>query len=355
MSPAREEIRGIVLTLGAWHDKPWWWPQLAESPWLPHMGYERFSFGARKANQIGFAQLPALAWRTWKFLRRARRTGVRYVFTFEGDATCYLIGLMQYLPLLRPPRHVILQFISRENSGTAGARFKDFVARTCLRTVHKVIVSSRSEGDYYLSRFGWPADRVAFVPLNSDDRQLAQPTGAREDFIVAAGRSYRDYATLAAAVAGTGIRTIIVCGRSGPGVRDLPPEIELRTEMALDDLLALMARARANVLPLQHRRISTGQTVLLQAMGLGQPVIVTRTAGTEDYIRDGIDGLLVPPSDPAALRAAIRRVFDEGPLAERLGAEARATVERRHRPAIYVAAVAAALGCPPPGKRDSTR
>jgi glycosyltransferase involved in cell wall biosynthesis len=351
MSTAREEIRGIVLTLGAWHDRPWWWAQLADSPWLPHMGYERFSFGARKANQIGFGQLPSLTWRTWKFLRRARRERVRYVFTFEGDATCYLIGLMQHLPFLRPPRHVILQFISRENSGSAGARFKDFVARACLRTVHKVIVSSRAEGEYYLERFGWPAGRVAFVPLNSDDRQLAHADQAREDFIVAAGRSYRDYATLAKAVAGTGIRTIIVCGKKGPGVSELPPEVELRPELPLDDLLALMARARANVLPLQLRKISTGQTVLLQAMGLGQPVIATRTAGTEDYIRHDVDGLLVPPDDPAALRDAIRRVFDDASLARRLGAEARAAVMREHRPSIYVARIAAALDCPQPPAR----
>jgi glycosyltransferase involved in cell wall biosynthesis len=348
MNASRGRTRALVLTLGPWHDRPWWWAQLADSPWLEHMGYERFSFGARKANQIGFAQLPSLAWRTWRLLRRARRQGVQYVFTFEGDATCYLIGLMQRLPWLRSPRQVIVQFISGESSASAGSRLKDFVARNCLRSVHRLIVSSKSEGAYYVRRFGWPADKVSFVPLNADDRLLAQPIPAREDFIVAAGRSYRDYKTLAAAVAGTGIRTIIVCGRSGPGVRELPPEVELRSELPLDELLNLMARARANVLPLEDRRISTGQTVLLQAMALGQPVVVTRTAGTEDYIRDGVDGLLVPPADVQALRAAIRRIYDDTALASRLGAEARSAVASRHRPAIYVDNIARALGCPPP-------
>ena len=173
---------------------------------------------------------------------------------------------------------------------------------------------------------------------------MAQPT---QDYIIAAGRTFRDYATLARAVAGTGIRTMIVCGKAGPGVSPLPPEIEVVTDIPLDELSRRIAASRALVLPLFERRISTGQSVLLQAMALGRPSITTRTAGTEDYIIDGETGLFVQPGDADALRSAIQRVWNDNAFATRLGNAGRAAMERENLPVHYVHGVARALDCAP--------
>jgi glycogen(starch) synthase len=48
--------------------------------------------------------------------------------------------------------------------------------------------------------------------------------------------------------------------------------------------------------------------VPLEAMALGLPVIATAAGGTPEAVEDGTTGLLVPPSDPAALAAAMRRL-----------------------------------------------
>jgi glycosyltransferase involved in cell wall biosynthesis len=45
--------------------------------------------------------------------------------------------------------------------------------------------------------------------------------------------------------------------------------------------------------------------------------------------RDGETGLLVPPGDPSALAAALRRALDEPVLRERIGAAGRARVLER--------------------------
>jgi phosphatidyl-myo-inositol alpha-mannosyltransferase len=63
--------------------------------------------------------------------------------------------------------------------------------------------------------------------------------------------------------------------------------------------------------------------VLVEAMAAGLPVIASDIPGYDEVVRQGIDGLLVPPRDPAALAAAAGRVLGDPALAERLVAAGR--------------------------------
>jgi glycosyltransferase involved in cell wall biosynthesis len=336
----------MVLTIGPAHDRPWWWQQLARSPLRAQLVYERMTLGGKSQRQLSLRDLPGLLWRFAKLLRDARRAGITHILTFESDISCYLIGLLQSLPLQSGPQHVILQFISREKPAGWRGELRDLLARACLRSVRMLVCSSRREAQYYRERFGWPERKVVFVPFHSDQEFLDRRAEPEEDYIIAAGRSYRDYATLATAVSGTGIRTLIVCGRGGTGVTTLPQEIEQVVEIPLAQLINLMAKARVVVLPLEDRRISTGQTVLLQAMALGRPVIATRTAGTEDYIEANVSGILVPPRDAAALRAAIELLWNDAGSRSAIGRAARRQIARHNLPLHYAHGVARALAVP---------
>jgi glycosyltransferase involved in cell wall biosynthesis len=334
-----------VITLGPWHERPWWWEQLLPAQ-RDAISYHRMSLDDKTHRQLGMLDVPRLAARLARILRQCRREGTQYVVTFESDMTCYLIGLLQWLPGLGAPRHVIVQFISREMQATWSSRLKNLVQKICLHTVHRLVCSSRSEAAYYQHRFGWPEGKTVFVPLLSDERYLAHHCAHPLDTIVAAGRSYRDYGTLAQAVRGTGIRTIIVGGRKlqQQGAQQFPAEIELMDDIPLAQLTEIIAAARMVVVPLKPSRISTGQSVLLQAMSLGKPVIATHTSGTEDYILHQQDGLLVPAGDPAALRLAIQSVWNDPGMAGVLGDAARRRIVGSHLPKQYVAAVARAIG-----------
>ena len=72
--------------------------------------------------------------------------------------------------------------------------------------------------------------------------------------------------------------------------------------------------AAADVVALPYRS-ATGSGIAQIAFGAGVPVVATRTGGLEDVVEDGVSGLLVPPSDPAALAKALERFFleDLGP------------------------------------------
>lgn len=83
----------------------------------------------------------------------------------------------------------------------------------------------------------------------------------------------------------------------------------------------------ASVVACPSRREGFG-VVCAEAMARGRPVVASAVGGLLDLVRDGETGLLVPPRDPAALRAALERLLADPELRARLGAEARRHVER---------------------------
>ncbi len=51
--------------------------------------------------------------------------------------------------------------------------------------------------------------------------------------------------------------------------------------------------------------------VLTEAFAAGTPVVASDIAGYRDVVRDGVDGVLVPPADPQALAEALRDLWEE--------------------------------------------
>ena len=81
------------------------------------------------------------------------------------------------------------------------------------------------------------------------------------------------------------------------------------------DALAFIAHADALVLSSRHEGVPY---VLLEALALGTPAVSTRVGGIPEVVRDGVEGLLVPPADPDALGAALSRLLNEPALAARM-------------------------------------
>ncbi|MCI8357970.1 MAG: glycosyltransferase family 4 protein [Lachnospiraceae bacterium] len=69
---------------------------------------------------------------------------------------------------------------------------------------------------------------------------------------------------------------------------------------------------------------------LIEALALGLPVIATDvpSGGTQELIRHGENGLIIPPGDEEALKAAMERLLSDGEYAERLGEQAHKIQER---------------------------
>ena len=70
---------------------------------------------------------------------------------------------------------------------------------------------------------------------------------------------------------------------------------------------------------------------LLEAMAAERPVICANVCGLDEVVKDGENGLLIPPADSRALAAAIARLVTDRPLRLRLATAARKTVQERFR------------------------
>jgi colanic acid/amylovoran biosynthesis glycosyltransferase len=69
---------------------------------------------------------------------------------------------------------------------------------------------------------------------------------------------------------------------------------------------------------------------LMEAMAMGIPCVATWIAGIPELIQDGIDGLLVAPSDVDQLSAAIRRLMDDPDLRRRVAIAGRQKVVEKY-------------------------
>jgi glycosyltransferase involved in cell wall biosynthesis len=183
-------------------------------------------------------------------------------------------------------------------------------ARLVVCASHALAEAARSLG----------ARDVRVVPTGVD---LPAEVGEEADppEILFAGRLSAEKGVLELVEAARGLN-LVVAGDGPlrprvPGALGMLPHPQLRQRYA-----------RAAVVACPSRREGYG-VVCAEAMAHARPVVATAVGGLRDLVVDGETGLLVPPRDPAALRAALERLLADGELRRRLGAAGRERI-RRH-------------------------
>lgn len=115
-----------------------------------------------------------------------------------------------------------------------------------------------------------------------------------------------------------------------------PLQAELETEIARRNLSGVVSLAGFRTdLPkwlggldiLAHPADMEGLGVsLLQASAAAVPIIASRAGGLPEAVVDGVNGLLIPRGDIAALGTALRRLLDDAGLRKQMGEAGRARI-----------------------------
>lgn len=108
--------------------------------------------------------------------------------------------------------------------------------------------------------------------------------------------------------------------RLGPVLAADPQTVVIKGFVSAEDAARIFQEAAVVVIPYKD---ATQSGVAAAAYGNHRPVVASAVGGLPDVVDDGVNGLLVPPSDPAALADALARALTDPDLYARLrqGAE----------------------------------
>jgi glycosyltransferase involved in cell wall biosynthesis len=190
----------------------------------------------------------------------------------------------------------------------------------------------------------WGVDTVRFAPHEPDGklREHLLGSGSRDDVLVAAvGRLVEckglEYLIEAAARV-PGIRVVIV----GDGelradlersARILDAPVTFAGALPHDQVADVLAAADAAAVPFvvdRSGRVDGFGMTVLEALASARPLIATTVGAVPELMRDGVNGLLVPEKDVAALATALERLRDDPLERQRLGEEGRRTALESH-------------------------
>jgi glycosyltransferase involved in cell wall biosynthesis len=165
--------------------------------------------------------------------------------------------------------------------------------------------------------FGTPRHRMKVNYFGVDTGFWCPASAAtNKGCILSVGNDFRrDYGLLLRVAAAMPSRKFVILTRIKIE-QAVPPNVEIRgsswhTEALTDmQLRALYREAACVVLPLKESHQPSGQSVALQAMACGKPVILTRTAGLwhKELMKDGENVMMAPPGDAEALKKAIETI-----------------------------------------------
>jgi glycosyltransferase involved in cell wall biosynthesis len=206
---------------------------------------------------------------------------------------------------------------------------------------HVLCLSEESRRELEAS-YRVPPKRITVIGSRVDTQFFKpEPEAQIARQVCSAGAVNRDYRTLVEAVRPLGIATKIAADtawqHSGGAthLESLPDFVEMRSWGNYQNLRRLYAESAVVVVPLERAMLS-GVTVALEAMAMAKPVILTRNAYVDEFLRDGENGYFVGHGDVLGLRTKIQYLLDHPDEAARMGARARDWVLSRYTVESYV-------------------
>lgn len=291
-------------------------------------------------------QAPA-AWSRWRQAWSSARPDILHVHCFGPNGTyARMLARATRTPLIVTSHG---ETLADDGGLFDGSRLARDSLTKALAAAQAVTAPSRIVLDDLEQRFGLGAGIGTVVP-NGIDLHESAPAGApvaSGRYLAAVGRlqpvkgfdllidafSHADLPPdVRLVVGGDGPERPVLAARAaelGLGERVILPGRLDRGQVA-----SLFAGALGVVIP---SRFEAFGVTALEAWRAGAPLVATTRGGPPEFIRDGIDGLLVDPIDAVAFARALRRIVVDSDLAARLSTEARTRLPRYSWDAVALA------------------
>jgi glycosyltransferase involved in cell wall biosynthesis len=181
---------------------------------------------------------------------------------------------------------------------------------------------------------GWSRPPISVVPNAVPE----VPESAPGDFFLYAGRLSREKGVATLLAASVRSRLPLVVAGDGPQARELrgaaPATVRFVGRATASEVAQLLHGCLAAVVPSEWAE--NAPMAVLESMAAARPVIASRVGGIPEQVRDGVEGILVPPRDAEALATAMLRVAGDRELAGRLGRAGRQRALERFTPAVHL-------------------
>jgi glycosyltransferase involved in cell wall biosynthesis len=206
---------------------------------------------------------------------------------------------------LKKRNHLIINtFIAGTGGGyLSRLRFRYVRYAVSSKYVDKIICHTETEPQHYAKMFDIPVERFVFIPLGMTIEN--EEKIEKGDYIFSTGRSNRDYEWLINTFGGKDIKVRIACaGYHYKGDANMN-NIEILQHCYGNEMQKEMAKSFCVVVPLKDSNISSGQLVILQALSIGKPVIVTNSDTAEQYIQNNDSGFIVNKNTTDVVRIVL--------------------------------------------------
>jgi glycosyltransferase involved in cell wall biosynthesis len=256
-------------------------------------------------------------------LRAANRADVVFA---TADSLAIPLLLLKHAGLLRPP--VVYTPIGLPER-LARVRRRGLYAGA-LRRAHTIATYSQAEGEFLRDWIGAGVE-IVFLPFGVDVEAFRpRPEQTLDEDVVSIGADPRRDFALLTTVAARNPRIrfrIVATPEHIRALGPLPANVQVESGLVLEQVRDRLAAARVVALPVRRNSYSGATTVLLQAMALAKPVVVSRTDAIQRgyALEDGLNCRLVEPGDTDAFELALLETLEQPGT---LGSSARETVER---------------------------
>jgi glycosyltransferase involved in cell wall biosynthesis len=213
--------------------------------------------------------------------------------------------------------------------------------RAYQRGVDLFVTPARFTADY-LVRAGYDRSRIVVIP-NMSDLPPALSVKGDGEYAAFVGRisPEKGLNVLIDAARICNIPVRIAGGGTMANRDKLPENVRFVGSLSREALPEFYRGARFVVIPSIWQEVFSVVTV--EAMGMGIPVIASKTGGLAEVFEHERSGIYVPSGDAEALAGAMRRLWDDPAACRRMGEAARQEAIERYSPEAFLERLTAAF------------